>query len=109
MMVRDGGTRGLPSDQRTGAAAAEGCLHVGTAELKDQPKRGSTNLKQVLGCETNEVFGKMKVLRLEARPRSAGQGAGDHGELEIAPTRRPRGLVIVTEGSAGEVRLHQRL
>jgi len=44
-------------------------------------------------AETNEVFGKMKFLRFWRHcPKSAGQGAGIMTELEIAPTRRLRGL-----------------
>jgi DNA uptake protein ComE-like DNA-binding protein len=65
------------------------------AELKDRLKRGGTNLQQVLkDAETNEVLGKMKVSALlEALPKVGKVKAQEiMTELEIAPTRRLRGL-----------------
>ena len=65
------------------------------AELKDRLKRGGTNLKQVLkDAETDEVLGKMKVSALlEALPKVGKVKAQEiMTELEIAPTRRLRGL-----------------
>ncbi|SLF18317.1 MIHF [Mycobacteroides abscessus subsp. massiliense] len=65
------------------------------AELKEKLKKGGTNLKQVLtDAETDEVLGKMKVSALlEALPKVGKVKAQEiMTELEIAPTRRLRGL-----------------
>jgi HSP20 family molecular chaperone IbpA len=84
--VRDG--------QRTALQKAAAARRA-RAELKDRLKRGGTNLQQVLkDAETNEVLGKMKVSALlEALPKVGKVKAQEiMTELEIAPTRRLRGL-----------------
>ncbi|BAW06335.1 integration host factor [Nocardia seriolae] len=58
-------------------------------------KRGGTDLKTVLAdAEKDEVLGKMKVSALlEALPKVGKVKAAEiMSELEIAPTRRLRGL-----------------
>jgi transposase len=82
MAMRDGGTVALPqlTDEQRAAALQ---------------KRGGTNLTQVLkDAETDEVLGKMKVSALlEALPKVGKVKAQEiMTELEIAPTRRLRGL-----------------
>ena len=65
------------------------------AELKERLKRGGTDLQQVLkDAETDEILGKMKVSALlEALPKVGKVKAQEiMTELEIAPTRRLRGL-----------------
>ncbi|MGZ4523242.1 MAG: integration host factor, actinobacterial type, partial [Mycobacteriaceae bacterium] len=65
------------------------------AELKERLKRGGTDIKQVLhDSDSNEILGKMKVSALlEALPKVGKVKAQElMTELEIAPTRRLRGL-----------------
>ena len=70
----------LTDEQRAAALEKAAAARRARAELKDRLKRGGTNLKQVLkDAETNEVLGKVKAQEIMT-------------ELEIAPTRRLRGL-----------------
>ncbi len=85
----------LTDEQRAAALEKAAAARRARAELKDRLKRGGTNLKQVLkDAETDEVFGKMKVSALlEALPKVGKVKAQEiMTELEIAPTRRLRGL-----------------
>ena len=85
----------LTDEQRAAALEKAAAARRARAELKDRLKRGGTNLKQVLkDAETNEVLGKMKVSALlEALPKVGKVKAQEiMTELEIAPTRRLRGL-----------------
>jgi hypothetical protein len=85
----------LTDEQRAAALEKAAAARRLRAELKDRLKRGGTNLKQVLkDAETNEVLGKMKVSALlEALPKVGKVKAQEiMTELEIAPTRRLRGL-----------------
>ena len=95
---RYGGIVALPQltdEQRAAALEKAAAARRARAELKDRLKRGGTNLTQVLkDAETNEVLGKMKVSALlEALPKVGKVKAQEiMTELEIAPTRRLRGL-----------------
>ena len=85
----------LTEEQRKAALEKAAAARRARAELKDRLKRGGTNLKQVLtDAETDEVLGKMKVSALlEALPKVGKVKAQEiMTELEIAPTRRLRGL-----------------
>ena len=84
----------LTDEQR--APLWRGCCRTSSSSrAQDRLKRGGTNLKQVLkDAETDEVLGKMKVSALlEALPKVGKVKAQEiMTELEIAPTRRLRGL-----------------
>ena len=85
----------LTDEQRAAALQKAAAARRARAELKDRLKRGGTNLQQVLkDAETDEVLGKMKVSALlEALPKVGKVKAQEiMTELEIAPTRRLRGL-----------------
>jgi HSP20 family molecular chaperone IbpA len=85
----------LTDKQRAAVLAKAAAARRARAELKDRLKRGDTNLKQVLqDAETDEVLGKMKVsAMLELLPRVGKVRAQQiMTELEIAQTRRLRGL-----------------
>lgn len=85
----------LTDEQRAAALAKAAEARRARAELKERLKRGGTDLKQVLAdAETDEILGKMKVSALlEALPKVGKVKARDiMNELEIAPTRRLRGL-----------------
>ncbi|ONM50262.1 integration host factor, actinobacterial type [Nocardia donostiensis] len=85
----------LTAEQRTAALEKAAAARRERAELKERLKRGGTDLKQVLAdAETNEIIGKMKVSALlEALPKVGKVKAAEiMSELEIAPTRRLRGL-----------------
>ena len=76
----------LTPEQRAAALEKAAAARKARAEL---------NLQQVLkDAETNEIFGKMKVSALlEALPKVGKVKAQEiMTELEIAPTRRLRGL-----------------
>ena len=65
------------------------------AELKEKLKKGETDLQAVLKkADEDEILGKMKVSALlEALPKVGKVKAQEiMKELEIAPTRRLRGL-----------------
>jgi transposase len=85
----------LTDEQRAAALEKVAAARRVRAELKDRLKRGGTNLKQVLkDAESDEILGKMKVSALlEALPKVGKVKAQEiMTELEIAPTRRLRGL-----------------
>ncbi|MBF6348586.1 integration host factor, actinobacterial type [Nocardia fusca] len=85
----------LTDEQRAAALEKAAAARRERAELKDRLKRGGTDLKEVLGqAESNEIIGKMKVRALlEALPKVGKVKAEEiMNELEIAPTRRLRGL-----------------
>jgi len=85
----------LTDEQRAAALVKAAEARRARADLKDRLKRGDTNLKQVLtDAQTDEVVGKTKVSAvLEALPKVGKVKARDiMSELEIAPTRRLRGL-----------------
>ena len=98
LSMRDGGIVALPQltdEQRAAALEKAAAARRARAELKDRLKRGGTNLTQVLkDAESDEVLGKMKVSALlEALPKVGKVKAQEiMTELEIAPTRRLRGL-----------------
>ena len=85
----------LTAEQRTAALEKAAVARRVRAELKERLKRGGTDLKQVLhDAESDEILGKMKVSALlEALPKVGKVKAQElMTELEIAPTRRLRGL-----------------
>lgn len=85
----------LTAEQRADALKKAGIARKARAELKERLKRGGTDLKQVLtDSESDEILGKMKVSALlEALPKVGKVKAQEiMTELEIAPTRRLRGL-----------------
>lgn len=85
----------LTPEQRAAALEKAAVARRTRAELKERLKRGGTTLKQVLtDSDTDEVLGKMKVSALlEALPKVGKVNAQKTmEELEIASTRRLRGL-----------------
>lgn len=85
----------LTDEQRAAALEKAAAARRARAELKERLKRGGTDLKKVLAdAETDEIIGKMKVSALlEALPKVGKFKAAEiMSELEIAPTRRLRGL-----------------
>lgn len=85
----------LTDEQRKAALAKAAEARKARAELKENLKRGNTNLKEVLQeAETNEIIGKTKVSALlEALPKVGKVKAKEiMEELGIAQTRRLRGL-----------------
>ena len=85
----------LTPEQRAAALEKAAAARKVRAELKERLKRGGTDLKQVLkDAETDEILGKMKVSALlEALPKVGKVKAQElMTELEIAPSRRLRGL-----------------
>ncbi|WP_067691792.1 integration host factor, actinobacterial type [Nocardia jejuensis] len=85
----------LTDEQRAAALEKAAAARRIRAELKERLKRGGTDLKTVLSdAEKDEVLGKMKVSALlEALPKVGKVKAAEiMSELEIAPTRRLRGL-----------------
>ncbi len=85
----------LTAEQRSAALEKAAVARRVRAELKERLKRGGTDLKQVLNdAESDEILGKMKVSALlEALPKVGKVKAQElMTELEIAPTRRLRGL-----------------
>ncbi len=85
----------LTAEQRAAALEKAAAARRVRAELKERLKRGGTDLKQVLtDSDSNEILGKMKVSALlEALPKVGKVKAQEiMTELEIAPTRRLRGL-----------------
>ena len=85
----------LTDEQRKEALAKAAEARKARAELKEKLKRGGTNLKEVLDqAESNETIGKTKVSAiLEAMPKVGKVKAKEiMDELEIAQTRRMRGL-----------------
>nr|WP_274708385.1 integration host factor, actinobacterial type [Corynebacterium meitnerae] len=85
----------MTPEQRQEALAKAAEARKQRAELKASLKRGETNLKEVLEkAESNEIIGKTKVSALlEALPKVGKVKAREiMEELEIAQTRRLRGL-----------------
>ena len=85
----------LTTEQRTAALEKATAARRARMELKDRLKRGTTTLAQVLtGAATNDVIGKTRVSEvLASLPRVSKIRAQEiMTELEIAPTRRLRGL-----------------
>lgn len=85
----------LTDEQRKEALAKAAEARKARAELKEKLKRGGTNLKEVLDqAQTDEIIGKTKVSALlEAMPKVGKVKAKEiMEELEIAQTRRLRGL-----------------
>lgn len=85
----------LTPEERAAALEKAAAARRARKELKESLKRGGTDLKQVLkDAETDEILGKMKVSALlEALPKVGKVKAQEIMQaLEIAPTRRLRGL-----------------
>nr|WP_305083330.1 MULTISPECIES: integration host factor, actinobacterial type [unclassified Corynebacterium] len=85
----------MTPEQRQEALAKAAEARKQRAELKASLKRGDTDLKQVLDkAESDEIIGKTKVSALlEAMPKVGKVKAREiMEELEIAQTRRLRGL-----------------
>ena len=85
----------LTDEQRTAALAKAAAARRTRMELKDRLKHGTTTLTQVLtDAATDDVIGKTRVSEvLTALPKVGKVKAHNiMTELEIAPTRRLRGL-----------------
>ena len=85
----------LTDEQRKEALAKAAEARKARAELKEQPKRGDISLKEVLAkASSDEIIGKTKVSALlESLPKVGKVKAKEiMDELEIAQTRRLRGL-----------------
>ncbi|AHI22888.1 integration host factor, actinobacterial type [Corynebacterium vitaeruminis] len=85
----------LTDEQRKEALAKAAEARKARAELKEQLKRGDITLKEVLAkASTDEIIGKTKVSALlESLPKVGKVKAKEiMDELEIAQTRRLRGL-----------------
>lgn len=85
----------LTDEQRKEALAKAAEARKARAELKEKLKRGDLTLKEVLAkAQADEIIGKTKVSALlEALPKVGKVKAKEiMEELEIAPTRRLRGL-----------------
>lgn len=85
----------LTDEQRKEALSKAAEARKARAELKDKLKRGDITLKEVLAkAQDDEIVGKTKVSALlEAMPKVGKVEAKEiMEELEIAPTRRLRGL-----------------
>ena len=85
----------LTDEQRKDALAKAAEARKARAELKEQLKRGDISLKEVLAkASSDEIIGKTKVSALlESLPKVGKVKAKEiMDELEIAQTRRLRGL-----------------
>lgn len=85
----------LTDEQRKEALAKAAEARKARAELKEQLKRGDITLKEVLDkASSDEIIGKTKVSALlESLPKVGKVKAKEiMEELEIASTRRLRGL-----------------
>lgn len=85
----------LTAEQRKEALAKAAEARKARAELKEKLKKGVTNLQEVLDqAQSDEIIGKTKVSALlEAMPKVGKVKAKEiMEELEIAQTRRLRGL-----------------
>nr|WP_208400663.1 integration host factor, actinobacterial type [Corynebacterium glutamicum] len=85
----------MTDEQRKAALAKAAEARKARAELKENLKRGNTNLREVLDkAESDEIIGKTKVSALlEALPKVGKVKAKEiMDELGIAQTRRLRGL-----------------
>ena len=85
----------MTDEQRKEALAKAAEARKARAELKEQLKRGDISLKEVLAkASSDEIIGKTKVSALlESLPKVGKVKAKEiMDELEIAQTRRLRGL-----------------
>lgn len=85
----------LTPEQRADALKKAAEARKARAELREKLKRGGTDLKQVLkDAETDPILGKMKVSALLVSLPKVGKVKAEEimNQLEIAPTRRLRGL-----------------
>jgi len=85
----------LTPEQRADALKKAAEARKARAELREKLKRGGTDLKQVLkDAETDQILGKMKVSALLVSLPKVGKVKAEEimSQLEIAPTRRLRGL-----------------
>nr|WP_306428378.1 MULTISPECIES: integration host factor, actinobacterial type [unclassified Corynebacterium] len=85
----------MTDEQRKEALAKAAEARKARAELKEQLKRGDVTLKEVLDkASSDEIIGKTKVSALlESLPKVGKVKAKEiMDELEIAQTRRLRGL-----------------
>jgi len=85
----------LTPEQRAEALKKAAEARKVRAELREKLKRGATDLKQVLkDAETDPILGKMKVHSLLVSLPKVGKVKAEEimNQLEIAPTRRLRGL-----------------
>ncbi len=84
----------LTEEQRRQALEKAAIARRKRAELKEQLKRGSTSLSELLGRTGDEIVGKMKVSTvLESMPGVGRVRAKKIMEkLEISESRRMRGL-----------------
>lgn len=85
----------LTPEQRAAALEKAAQARKARAELKEKLKKGETDIQAVLKkADEDEILGKMKVSALlEALPKVGKVKAQEiMKELEIAPTRRLRGL-----------------
>ncbi|WP_072687905.1 integration host factor, actinobacterial type [Rhodococcus marinonascens] len=85
----------LTDEQRAAALEKAAAARRARAELKDKLKSGDITLKQVLSkAAVDDIIGKTKVSAiLEALPKIGKVKAQEiMANLEIAPTRRLRGL-----------------
>lgn len=84
----------LTEEQRRDALAKAAEARKARAEIKQRLKAGTLTLPQMLEQQTDDTIGKMKVSAvLEALPGVGKVRAKKIMEqLEIAPTRRVRGL-----------------
>ncbi|WKN53931.1 integration host factor, actinobacterial type [Rhodococcus opacus] len=85
----------LTDEQRAAALEKAAAARKARAELKDKLKSGDITLKQVLSkADIDDIIGKTKVSAiLEALPKIGKVKAQEiMANLEIAPTRRLRGL-----------------
>lgn len=85
----------LTDEQRAAALKKAAAARKARAELKDKLKSGDITLKQVLSkADVDDIIGKTKVSAiLEALPKIGKVKAQEiMANLEIAPTRRLRGL-----------------
>ena len=85
----------LTDEQRAAALEKAAAARKARAELKEKLKSGDITLKQVLSkADVDDIIGKTKVSAiLEALPKIGKVKAQEiMANLEIAPTRRLRGL-----------------
>ena len=85
----------LTDEQRAAAREKAAAARRARAELKGRLKRGGTTLKQVLDdAENDEAVAKLKVSALLESLPGVGKvrAAAVMEQLEIAPSRRVRGL-----------------
>ena len=85
----------LTTEQRTAALEKAAAARRARADLKDRLKRGDTTLTQVLtDAATNDVIGKTRVSEVLTALPQVGKIKAQAlmNELDIAPTRRLRGL-----------------